>query len=138
MELISDVPGYNSTFFRFTWFSSVPEGKFGLTVGFYHAVSFLILSSSLYTIHAMIVSLNKPKYFPLNFNGLRTKKCVSLTYQLSFFSIRLTSLRTTFSACRNAKGVGTLLVTVLVRSSSPVLFTLYVAMHRMAQPLKWK
>ena len=136
MELISDVPGYNSTFFRFTWFSSVPEGKFGLTVGFYHAVSFLILSSSLYTIHAMIVSLNKPKYFPLNFNGLRTKKCVSLTYQLSFFSVRFTSLRTKFSACPSPNGCGKLLFTVPMHSSSPDLISLYVVMHRMAQPLK--
>ena len=86
----------------------------------------------------MTVSENKPKHFPLNLNWLRPSKCVSLTYQLSFFSIMFTSLRAKFSACRNVKGLGKLLFTVLVRSASPVLFTLYVVMHRMAQPFKSK
>ena len=63
---------------------------------------------------------------------------MSLTYLLSFFSITFTALRANFSACRNANGVGKLLVTVLVRSSSPVLITLYVVMHRMAQPFRSK
>jgi hypothetical protein len=67
LDLGSDAPGYNSTCFRFTWFSSVPEGKFELTIGFYHSASFHIHSSSSYTIHAMTVSKNKPKYFPLKF-----------------------------------------------------------------------
>jgi len=67
LDLGSDVNGYNSIYFRFTWISSVPERKFGLTNVFYHAASFLILSSSSYTSHAMIVSLNKPKYFLLKF-----------------------------------------------------------------------
>jgi hypothetical protein len=55
LDLVSDAPGYNSTCFRFTWFSSVPKGKFGLTAGFYHPASFHILSSSSFTIHAMTV-----------------------------------------------------------------------------------
>ena len=67
LDLGSDVPCYISTCFRFTWLSSVPEGKFVLTTGFYHAASFHILSSSLYTSQAMILSLHKPKYFPLKF-----------------------------------------------------------------------
>jgi hypothetical protein len=67
LQLGSDIPCYNSTYFRFTWLSSFPERKFGLTTGFYYAASFLILSSSPYTSHAMIVSLNKAKYFPFKF-----------------------------------------------------------------------
>jgi len=67
VDLGSDVPRYNSTYFRFTWISSVPVGKFGLTIGIYHTAYFLIHSSSSYTSHAMILSLNKPKYFPLKF-----------------------------------------------------------------------
>jgi hypothetical protein len=67
LDLGLDAPGYISTCFRFTWLFSVPEGKVGLKTGFYHAAHFNILSSSSSTSHAMIVSLNKPKYFPLKF-----------------------------------------------------------------------